>query len=583
MLPAFPDSTATDQSAEFPNRNGHASLNILTGKYHWANPPSPANSLSSRTASPTSVSCPTISSLETRRSASLDPEQLQTPIFAFCDLADSDSAILTTHLKSSAEPLNQQFPCVRVNAAVDIPSSQQPATPPIDENELDDLRWSTGVPRHMMDVFRANPFAAMDLSRATNTTPPSLDSSIAADSIQCTNGSLLRAAPAAKRKLSKSPGEAAQPRRKGRTKRARIHSLPVIPFPATGPEEMYAYEFRVDVDPPYWNTEFSCVENNQWSNRPSLSGPVYSNEHLVAAQSGVAYHSEDTCMRLLDRRDATLSLSLPSPFSYPYSHNASFPARAGSEHHMRPSSLPFFPSAPLRPQMSPWFGAVSNSLVPTSRVDNDESWTRFEEHGCGSLPSVVPTQVTIEDIQTHPTSSTSLTTSPRNLLYACPLCPRDFRLPNGLALHLKWHDRVSGSTGNLAAWQAQPRNRTVKATRTMLDQPERRYLSNIQSCFQEDGRTPNLPFSSHRPLQGPNSVPAESEQYMNLLSFEDQPQECALFHDVLQVHDHASSPLESNSYLAPLDGLSVLQPLPFEQYRVPQELSLIGPDCPRWM
>ncbi|KAH9036209.1 hypothetical protein EDB85DRAFT_2143338 [Lactarius pseudohatsudake] len=566
MLSAFPDATATGQSAEFPTHNERASLNFLTGKHHWANPPSPANSLSSRTASPTSVSCPTISSLETRRSASLDPEQLQTPIFAFSDLADSDPAILTTHSKSNAGPLNQRSPYVRANV-VDIPSSQQPAIPLVDENELDDLRWSTGVPRHMMDVFRANPFTAMDLSRATNTTSPSLDSSIAADSIQCTKGGLLRAAPTTKRKLSKSPGEAAQPRRKGRTKRARVHSLPVIPFPATGPEEMYAYEFRVDVNPPYWSMESSCVENNRRSNRPSLSGP-YGNEHLLAARSGVAYRSEDTCMRLpVDRMDAALSLSLPSPFSYPYSHSASFPARAGSEHHMYPSYLPSL-SAPLHAQMSPWFGPVSNSLVPTSRVDNYESWTGFEEHECSSLPSTIPTQVTMEDIQTHPTSSTLLATSPPKLLYACPLCPRDFRLPNGLALHLKWHDRVSGSTRNLAMWQAQPRNRTVKVTRAELGQ-EGRYLRNIQSSFQGDG------------VQGSSSVPAETEQYMNLLSFEDQPQECALFHDVLQLNGHASSPLETNTYLAPLDGLSVLQPLPFEQYR--QELSLIGPDCPRRM
>ncbi|KAH8994526.1 hypothetical protein EDB92DRAFT_1815046 [Lactarius akahatsu] len=471
MLSAFPDVTATGQSAEFPTHNERASLNFLTGKYHWVNPPSPANSLSSRTASPTSVSCPTISSLETRRSASLDPEQLQTPIFAFSDLA-SDPAILTTHSKSSAGPLNQRSPYVRANA-VDISSSQQPTIPLVDENELDDLRWSTGVPRHMMDVFRANPFTAMDLV-----------TSIAADSIQCTKGGFLRAAPTTKRKLSKSPGEAAQPRRKGRTKRARVHSLPVIPFPATGPEEMYAYEFRVDVDPPYCNMESSCVENNWRSNRPSLSRP-YGNEHLLTARSGVAYRSED-----------------PSP-----------------------------PHA----RMSPWFGPVSNSSAPTSHVDNDESWTRFEECVCSSLPSAVPTQVTMEDIQTH--------TSPPKLLYACPLCPRDFRLPNGLALHLKWHDRVSGSTRNLAMWQAQPRNRTVKVTRAELGQPEGRHLSNIQSPFQGDG------------LQGPSSVPAETEQYMNLLSFEDQPQECALFHDVLQLNDHASPPLETDTYLAPLDGL----------------------------
>jgi hypothetical protein len=43
--------------------------------------------------------------------------------------------------------------------------------------------------------------------------------------------------------------------------------------------------------------------------------------------------------------------------------------------------------------------------------------------------------------------------------------------------------------------------------------------------------------------------------------YERQPQECALFHDALQLNDN----VDNNTYLAPLDGLSVLQPLPFEQ------------------
>ena len=280
MLPAFPD-------AIFPTRNEHASLNFAqVGSYPWTNSPSPENSLSSRTASPASVSCPTISSLKSTR---LDPNQLQTPTFALSDLAGNDSATLTTYPGSSAKPFNQQTPCVRLNVAY-MPCSQEPTTSLVDESTIDHLRWSTGVPSHMMDVFRANPFTAMDLSCATNTILPSLDSSTAADSIEC--GDSLRAVPTAKRKLSKSP-ESVEPRRKGRTKRARIQSPLAVPFPATGPQEMYAYEFRVDVDPPYRSTEFSCGENNGWSNRPSSSGFGDGHEHSPAAQSRVAYHSEE--------------------------------------------------------------------------------------------------------------------------------------------------------------------------------------------------------------------------------------------------------------------------------------------------
>jgi hypothetical protein len=43
-------------------------------------------------------------------------------------------------------------------------------------------------------------------------------------------------------------------------------------------------------------------------------------------------------------------------------------------------------------------------------------------------------------------------------------------------------------------------------------------------------------------------------------TYERQHQECALFHDVQLTHH-----VDNNTYLAPLDGLSVLQPLPFEQ------------------
>jgi hypothetical protein len=484
MLPAFSD-------AIFPT---HASLNFAqVGTHPWTNPPSPSNSLSSRTASPASVSCQTISSLE---SIPLDPNQLQTPTFALSDLAGNDSATLTTHPRSSAKPLNQQTPCVRLNVAY-MPWSQEPTT----SHAPDHFRWSTGVPSHMMDVFRANPFTAMDLSCAPNTTLPFLDSSTAADSIEC--GDSPRAVPTAKRKLSKSP-ESVEPRRKGRTKRARIQSPLAVPFPATGPQEMYAYEFRVDDGPPHRRME--SVENNGWSNRPSSSGFGDGHEHLPVAQSRVAYHSEDTCMRLpVDREDA--ALSIPPRFSNSYSHNASFPARASPGHHMHPYYLPFLPSAPLRAQMSPCFGASSNPLVPASRIDNDESWTRFEEREYGSLPSAVPTQVMTENIQTRPPSSTHRATSPRNPFYACPLCPRDFKLPNGLALHLKWHDRVSGSTSNLAVRQGQPRNRAVvRVTRMELDQ-------RGGHSSQRDGRggmTSGVREENVRPSQGPNSVPAET-------------------------------------------------------------------------
>lgn len=55
-------------------------------------------------------------------------------------------------------------------------------------------------------------------------------------------------------------------------------------------------------------------------------------------------------------------------------------------------------------------------------------------------------------------------------------------------------------------------------------------------------------------------------QYItSAFSYERQPQECALFHDVIQLNHNAALSVDNNTYLAPLDGLPVLQPLPFEQ------------------
>jgi hypothetical protein len=57
-----------------------------------------------------------------------------------------------------------------------------------------------------------------------------------------------------------------------------------------------------------------------------------------------------------------------------------------------------------------------------------------------------------------------------------------------------------------------------------------------------------------------------SSSHASSVPDERQPEECALFHDVLQLNLPTSlSALDNNAYLAPLDGLSVLRPLPFEQ------------------
>ena len=148
-----------------------------------------------------------------------------------------------------------------------VPSSQEPTTTFNDKNEI---RWSTGVRRHMMDVFRADPFTTMDLLLLTLLSLLSvvrlplmaLSAQTGINFVSC------RWRSANTLTHSNSP-EFVGPRKRGRKKRARIPSTSFVPFRATGPQEMYAYEFLVDVDPPYWSMEVSYVENNGWSDRPS--------------------------------------------------------------------------------------------------------------------------------------------------------------------------------------------------------------------------------------------------------------------------------------------------------------------------
>ena len=227
----------------------------------------------------------------------------------------------------------------------DVPSTQEPVIPAIDESELEDLRWTTGVPCHMIDVFRANPFTAMDQPHITGTTPPSLDNSTHPDNAECKVADLRHSRPAGKHMLSP---DAIEQKRKARTKRARIQSSSVVPFPATGPQEMFAYEFRLDI--PNQDTGFTRVEGYRRCrdlHRPyPLSRDMDGHEHLLAPRPVVAYRSEGVSLPLpVDTVDVGLSL-LPPRFPYSCPHSALVSKDKVREYHATFSSLPPF-SAPF--------------------------------------------------------------------------------------------------------------------------------------------------------------------------------------------------------------------------------------------
>ena len=487
-----PSVANTGQSFNFSTNNEHPSLDLIRKKHPSAVSPSPENSPSS---SPGSVSSSTISSLNAWRGAS---EQSSTSGFALPDLVFRNFEAITAN--PSDELSNH---CVQMSAS-DAPPPQGQILPSVDESELDNLRWSTGVPCHMMDVFRANPFAAMNLSRTNSTTPSSLDNSTDADSLLEFSDN---ARPVAKR--THSP-VAVEQKKKCRTKRARIQSPPVVPFPATGPQEMFAYEFRLDI--PHENTSFFCVEDYPRGRDlpPSYSWSGTMNG-LVAPRPVVAYRPEDTCMRL-----AMGDENFPSRLSYPYSRSALIPQKAGPEHRIQSSYHPLFPSVPHSTPVPSCLRATSNTVASSSQLAADGSWSRFEEYACNPPPAAVPMQVLPERIQASRPLAIPAALSMQKQLYACPLCPRDFQLPNGLALHLKWHERVGGSIKNAAPRQSQPvGHQSPPRVPHMESSPlDVRGLGltqlPIQDTSQGGSTSSGFPSPSYTALQGANPAPAGS-------------------------------------------------------------------------
>jgi hypothetical protein len=533
-----PSDVVLDHRFNVLTDNDHTTLNLIQIEHLDAIPLSPENTPSS---SPASLSC---SSLNTWQSTS---DQLQTPIFSLPGpICRNFGAIAAS---SSDEPSDQRIACVQISA-FDAASSQEPAIPAIDEGGLEDLRWTTGVPYHMIDVFRANPFTAMDIPLITSTTP--LDNSMNPDTAECKVAGSHRARSAAKHVLSP---DAVEQKRKTRTKRARIQSPSLVPFPATGPQQMYAYEFRLD--PPYEGTGFPRAEEyRKYGDLPpsySLSRGTDGHDNLHVPRPVLAYNPEDAFLRLPVVRD--------------------WSERCMQHSRLFPTSMPL----PLPTQRSTYLEDPSNPAISAPSQGLDDSTTRFEAYGCSPLPPVVPIPIRVipERAQTFRPSLAPVGLSIQKSLYACPLCPRDFQLPNGLALHLKWHDRV----GNLATNSSshpnyRPQTRTTESAPLNARDVRLNQQGTILPSYasQRAAQTESVStlwcwISLYQTDTLPKVALSHGQFTSSALSYERQHQECALFRDVLQSNHSTgfSLSLDNNAYLAPLDGLSVLQPLPFEQ------------------
>jgi hypothetical protein len=140
-----------------------------------------------------------------------------------------------------------------------------------------------------------------------------------------------------------------------------------------------------------------------------------------------------------------------------------------------------------------------------------EARSRFEAYGHSSLPPAMPIRVTPGRAHTF-RPSVAPAPAPQKLLYSCPLCPRDFQLPNGLALHLKWHDRVGRLEANLASHMShRPQDRVPpKNPRMELGTLEARDASHAQLHNNQRNTMAGFSTASYMAPQSAYSAQVES-------------------------------------------------------------------------
>jgi hypothetical protein len=249
--------------------------------------------------------------------------------------------------------------------AIDVHSSQESTIPAVNEGELEDLRWTTGVPCHMMDVFRANPFA-MGLPRATNPAPSSIDNP------------LILIAPSTRERSTFSP--LTGPSKKGRTvqNEPAFSLLLFYRFLRLGPKKCLRtsldWIFRTGVPAFRVLMTISKVEICLHPIRPSRA--LDNGYPSLIPRPMVTYSPEDTSARFpVDYGDERLSLLPQLP--YPCSHTASIPQKTRSE----------LRSATPLPSLSP-FGASfdPNIIAPWRSIEL--SCPRYSAR-TGGIPTTV--------------------------------------------------------------------------------------------------------------------------------------------------------------------------------------------------
>ncbi|KAI0056210.1 hypothetical protein BV25DRAFT_1921140 [Artomyces pyxidatus] len=402
-----------------------------------------------------STSCPTLMSSRTSPCSSFNSESdLRTPVTPSpsVDLHTSNNPPSKAALHDAAYAHSDRF---WPEEHRDRRTQPPPTTALADEAhicaELDNNRWLTSVPRHMIGVFRADPFsneasaAAPDLGAYSQTSVQSEGAAQQGHRIpvpsDCASYSSAMPSPegAAQRPTKRSHPDSPVNGKKPRIRRRRVETSPALPFPATGPLEMFSHEFMVE-------TENHAVNHPQ--------GSVYVPAQSVAQDASARWVEQgrlpdDSRAMDIDAKPyygpTFGGIGVPAPplslVSYPQSSNVpSAPHQTYYEpayHVPTPHRLvlPAFELSQSTSLQSGWnllthtrshsFQQVPNSASSYTTVYNPG----YDAHSSYQPPGV---RVRTNSLPAHDDS------------YMCHLCPRSFQLPNGLALHLKWHDRVAG-------------------------------------------------------------------------------------------------------------------------------------------
>ncbi|KAA1472456.1 hypothetical protein DENSPDRAFT_182587 [Dentipellis sp. KUC8613] len=346
--------------------------------------------------------------------------------------------------------------------------------------------WPTGVPPNMLNVFRADPFApsAPDAPLHRPAQLPSIHPPELADADNHDFGLGLAKRPhtptgdEASPDVSTttgSPSKASGAKAKKRKLNSPESNTTTFPFLATGPQEMFAHEFRLPVGPDA--VDDSGRPDDDQTEALSASKP---------ASGGRMEVDEDSLFQPATSRSAHSSFP-PHPDPAMYAFNSSLMARAPepsvhyaynvapahvlrTEHEpagymwslppsgmqnqvygqMQHQDYAAVPRIPLSHMVSaPWLQADPRPKVPSFEFTlPPPPIPRSDMRASGSAASYSP--ITPTPLMRTARSSGSIQRANTHLSeptenpatgYSCSLCPRAFTTPNGLSQHTKWHQR----------------------------------------------------------------------------------------------------------------------------------------------